>query len=140
MVTIFPAAALRPESLHGDRAYPAIYGARHSLRRKRGLRILPLRWISVGLLVAAVTGLGPWLFSRPFLTSYFNYLNLPIIGDIPTASAVLFDFGVFALVLGATALMLVALAHQSIRSHRCCRAQRRTSEPWSLSSRSPSAC
>jgi multicomponent K+:H+ antiporter subunit A len=31
---------------------------------------------------------------------------------------VLFDLGVFALVLGATALMLVALAHQSIRSHR----------------------
>ncbi len=82
------------------------------------LRILPLRWISVGLLTAAITGLAAWLFSRPFLTSYFAYLDVPVIGHIPTASAVLFDFGVFALVLGATALMLVALAHQSLRSHR----------------------
>ena len=82
------------------------------------LRILPLRWISVGLLVAAATGLGSALFAHPFLTSYFGYLELPIIGDVPTASALLFDFGVFSLVLGATALMLVALAHQSIRSHR----------------------
>jgi multicomponent K+:H+ antiporter subunit A len=82
------------------------------------LRILPLRWISFGLLLAAATGLGATFFSRPFLTSYFAYLDVPVIGAIPTASAVLFDLGVFALVLGATALMLVALAHQSIRSHR----------------------
>jgi multicomponent K+:H+ antiporter subunit A len=82
------------------------------------LRILPLRWISFGLLLAAATGLGATLFSRPFLTSYSAYVDLPLIGEIPTASAVLFDLGVFALVLGATALMLVALAHQSIRSHR----------------------
>ena len=85
---------------------------------ERRLRIRPLRWISIGLLIAALTGFGAIPFSQPFLTSYFGYTNLPIIGDIPTASAVLFDFGVFALVLGATALMLVALAHQSIRSHR----------------------
>ena len=34
------------------------------------------------------------------------------------ASALLFDLGVFALVVGATVLMLIALAHQSVRSHR----------------------
>ena len=33
-------------------------------------------------------------------------------------TALLFDLGVFALVVGATALILIALAHQSIRSHR----------------------
>ncbi|MOA67313.1 putative monovalent cation/H+ antiporter subunit A [compost metagenome] len=33
-------------------------------------------------------------------------------------SALFFDIGVFALVLGATMLILTALAHQSIRSHR----------------------
>lgn len=94
------------------------YMARGTSFVETRLRILPVRWISIGLLLAALTGLGSWLFARPFLTSYFDYLYLPIIGDVATASAVLFDFGVFALVLGATALMLVALAHQSIRSHR----------------------
>jgi multicomponent K+:H+ antiporter subunit A len=34
----------------------------------------------------------------------------------------LFDMGVFALVVGATVLMLIAIAHQSMRSHRAPRA------------------
>jgi len=33
-------------------------------------------------------------------------------------SAFLFDIGVFVLVVGATALFLVSLAHQSLRAHR----------------------
>jgi multicomponent K+:H+ antiporter subunit A len=85
------------------------------------LRISPLRWISFGLLTAACAGAAPWFFSRPFLTSYASYAELPLIGAVPTASAVIFDLGVFLLVVGATALMLVALAHQSIRSHRVAR-------------------
>ena len=80
------------------------------------LRILPVRWIGFGLLMAAVTGLGSWLFGYPFLTSYFQYTEIPFIGDMPTASALLFDLGVFSLVVGATVLMLIAIAHQSIRS------------------------
>ena len=82
------------------------------------LRVQPLRWIGLGLLLATGTGLGAWLFGRPFLTSYFTYAELPVIGSVPMASALLFDLGVFALVVGATALILIALAHQSVRSHR----------------------
>ena len=82
------------------------------------LSVQPLRWIGSGLLIAAMTGLGAWLFGYPFLTSYFAYAELPLIGRIPTASALLFDIGVFALVLGATTLILIALAHQSVRAHR----------------------
>jgi multicomponent K+:H+ antiporter subunit A len=82
------------------------------------LRIQPLRWIGLGLLLATGTGLAAWLFGRPFLTSYFDYAELPVIGAVPVASALLFDLGVFALVVGATALMLIALAHQSVRGHR----------------------
>ncbi len=82
------------------------------------LHILPMRWIGFGLIVAAGTGIGSWLFGFPFLTSHFHYLEVPFIGKIPLASALFFDLGVFALVVGATALILIALAHQSIRSHR----------------------
>ncbi len=78
----------------------------------------PRVWIGAGLLLAAGTGLAAWAFGRPFLTSYFGYLELPVIGTVPTASALLFDLGVFALVVGATLLMLVALAHQSVRGRR----------------------
>lgn len=79
------------------------------------LRILPVRWIAFGLLMALATGLGAWAFDYPFLTSFFQYTQLPIVGRVPTASALLFDLGVFALVVGATVLMLIAIAHQSIR-------------------------
>jgi multicomponent K+:H+ antiporter subunit A len=82
------------------------------------LRLRPQIWVGTGLLVATGTGLAAWLFGRPFMTSYFAYAELPLIGKVPTASALVFDIGVFALVVGATLLMLVALAHQSVRGHR----------------------
>jgi multicomponent K+:H+ antiporter subunit A len=82
------------------------------------LRVLPMRWMGTGLLVAAVVGSAAWLFGRPFLSTSFLYLDIPWIGAVPLASAFLFDLGVFALVVGATVLMLIAIAHQSVRSHR----------------------
>ncbi|WP_188911754.1 monovalent cation/H+ antiporter subunit A [Aureimonas endophytica] len=82
------------------------------------LRIRPVRWMSFGLLVAGATGAGAALFDRPFLTSYFRYAEIPLIGEVPLASALLFDLGVFALVVGATVLMLIAIGHQSIRRPR----------------------
>jgi multicomponent K+:H+ antiporter subunit A len=82
------------------------------------LRVLPVRWMGVGLLLAGGTGAAAWLFSHPFLTSHFFYAELPLIGRVPVASALFFDLGVFSLVVGATVLMLIALAHQSARSHR----------------------
>ena len=85
------------------------------------LRILPVTWIGGGLLVALATGAGAWLFGKPFLTSYSQYVDLPLIGKVPFATAALFDLGVFSLVVGATVLMLIALAHQSVRRLRASR-------------------
>ena len=82
------------------------------------LRILPLRWMGLGLLTAAATGAGAWLLGYPFLTSHSRYIEAPFIGKVPAATALLFDLGVFLLVVGSTVLILVALAHQSIRINR----------------------
>jgi multicomponent K+:H+ antiporter subunit A len=41
--------------------------------------------------------------------------ELPVLGDIHIASALFFDVGVFAMVVGSTLLMLTALGHQSVR-------------------------
>ncbi|MGK6314741.1 monovalent cation/H+ antiporter subunit A [Neorhizobium sp. DT-125] len=82
------------------------------------IRILPLRWMGAGLLTAAATGIGAWFLGYPFLTSHFQYIELPLIGKVPAATALLFDLGVFSLVVGSTVLILVALAHQSIRINR----------------------
>jgi multicomponent K+:H+ antiporter subunit A len=85
------------------------------------LRVLPVKWMGVGLLLAAAAGAGAWLFGYPFLTSHSAAVDLPLIGEIHLASAIVFDLGVFALVMGATVLMLIALAHQSVRSLRAAR-------------------
>ena len=47
------------------------------------LRVLPVRWMGVGLLLAGGTGAAAWLFARPFLTSYFSYAEVPLIGAFP---------------------------------------------------------
>ncbi|MDM0104468.1 monovalent cation/H+ antiporter subunit A [Variovorax sp. J22R24] len=82
------------------------------------LRIYPRRWIAVGLMLALATGGGAVVLGYPFLTTHTAHLHLPGLGEIHVPSALFFDMGVFALVLGATMLILTSLAHQSIRSHR----------------------
>ncbi|HEY0822503.1 MAG TPA: hydrogen gas-evolving membrane-bound hydrogenase subunit E, partial [Ramlibacter sp.] len=79
------------------------------------LRLRPMRWMGVGLLGATITGAGAWLFAHPFLTSHTAHFTLPLLGELHVPSAMFFDVGVFILVVGATGLILIALAHQSLR-------------------------
>ena len=73
------------------------------------LNVQPLVWISAGLVCAVATGAGALLFGAPFLTTYFQYFEVPLAGAVPVASALLFDIGVFMVVVGTTALILIAL-------------------------------
>jgi multicomponent K+:H+ antiporter subunit A len=72
-------------------------------------------WIAAGLFAALATGLASWLFGRPFLTSAFGHVSLPLVGEFEIASAMAFDLGVYLVVVGATLLILInlGLAHQS---------------------------
>jgi multicomponent K+:H+ antiporter subunit A len=85
------------------------------------LRILPLKWIGTGLCLAVLIGVVPQIMGYPFMTTGFQYAEIPFIGKVPMASALIFDLGVFVLVLGATVLILIALAHQSVRSPKAAR-------------------
>ena len=80
------------------------------------LRLQPHRWTAAGLLLAGATGMGAWGFGYPFLTSHTAHVHLPLVGDFHVPSAFAFDLGVFMAVVGTTMLMLVALAHQSLRA------------------------
>ena len=82
------------------------------------LRIYPRRWIAIGLLLALATGGGAVVLGYPFMTTHTAHVTLPLLGELHIPSALFFDTGVFALVLGATMLILTSLAHQSVRSHR----------------------
>lgn len=82
------------------------------------LALVPRRWIASGLLFSLATGTGAWAWGYPFLTTHTAHLHLPWLGSLHVASALFFDIGVFSLVVGATLLILTAIAHQSIRGHR----------------------
>ena len=73
--------------------------------------------IAIGVIIATVTGLGSMIFGYPFLTSTFTYLNWPIVGKFEIASAMLFDLGVFLVVVGSAAIILVNLGKLSAVSH-----------------------
>jgi multicomponent K+:H+ antiporter subunit A len=71
------------------------------------------RWIGSGLGIAGLTGVGAFMFGRPFLTSAHGHPSVPVLGEVPLASAALFDLGVYFTVVGATMLMLSALGAAS---------------------------
>ncbi len=66
--------------------------------------------VGIGLLLAVVTGLASWVFGYPFLTSAFTHLHWPWVGEFEIASAMLFDLGVYLVVVGVTLAILVRLA------------------------------
>ncbi|MBT9491377.1 MAG: monovalent cation/H+ antiporter subunit A [Paucibacter sp.] len=74
---------------------------------------LYVRWIGAGLLIAWLTGVGAFLFGRPFMSSAHDHPVLPLIGELPLATAALFDLGVYITVVGATMLMLSVLGSAS---------------------------
>ncbi|OAJ45761.1 monovalent cation/H+ antiporter subunit A [Pseudomonas marginalis] len=82
------------------------------------MSLRPMRWMGFGLFSATLTGLGALFAGYPFLTTHTWHVSLPVLGDIHVASALFFDVGVYAMVVGSTLLMLTALGHQSVRAHK----------------------
>ena len=87
------------------------------------MRLRPPRWIGLGMLTALATGAGAFAAGYPFLTTHAMHFTLPWVGEVHVASALFFDIGVFAVVVGSTLLILTALAHQSTRAARAAAAQ-----------------
>ena len=72
--------------------------------------------IGCGVLVAGLTGLGAMFVGRPFLTSSFGYVSLPVLGEFELATAMGFDLGVFLTVVGAVMLALANLSRVGRRT------------------------
>jgi multicomponent K+:H+ antiporter subunit A len=92
-----------------------VYMSNGFARTERAIGLDWARVAALGVLVAAATGIGAFWFGRPFLTSAYGHPVLPVLGEVPLATAALFDLGVYLAVVGATLVMLVALARASER-------------------------
>lgn len=75
-------------------------------------KIFPINFIhmtALGLLIATGTGIGSFFFDVPFLTHTFGYFDIPIIGKTGLATAVLFDIGVFLVVVGIAMTIILTI-------------------------------
>jgi multicomponent K+:H+ antiporter subunit A len=66
--------------------------------------------LGIGVLIAGLTGLASFGFGRPFLTSTFGYVHLPVVGEFELTSAMAFDLGVYLTVVGTVILSLSQIA------------------------------
>lgn len=94
---VFAVPVLVMYVLQGARAVEATFGFDY------------LRGIAIGLLLAVLGGVGSWWFGLPYMTSGHLDLELPLVGLVPLASALVFDTGVYFVVFSGTLLMLATL-------------------------------
>jgi len=77
---------------------------------------LPLDYfylIGGGVLIAGFTGAASFVAGKPFLTSAFGHWDIPGLGEVELASAMLFDLGIYSVVVGAVMLILANLGRLS---------------------------
>ncbi|SET38591.1 multicomponent Na+:H+ antiporter subunit B [Salinibacillus kushneri] len=76
-------------------------------------KIIPVNFklmIPAGLLIAALTGVGSFVFGESFLSQTYGHFHLPLFGDIELATAMLFDLGVYLTVIGVTLTIMLTIA------------------------------
>lgn len=80
---------------------------------KRVKKAIPFNFttmIAVGLLVALFTGVSSMLFGYPFLTQFYEYVNLPVLGRTGLATSLPFDLGIYLVVVAIALTIILAIA------------------------------
>lgn len=84
----------------------------------RRLPVDPVKLIGAGLGLAVLTGAAPLVLGGSFLESAIWKLDLPLLGEVKLVSSAIFDLGVFVLVSGVVAAILVALSEADDEARR----------------------
>lgn len=63
--------------------------------------------LGAGLSLAMLTGIAGWLWGEAFLESAYVEIDLPLLGTLKASSTLPFDVGVFAIVVGLVAALVV---------------------------------
>lgn len=80
-------------------------------------KMIPINFITligVGLLFGAFTGVISMIFGFPFLTQFFEYFTFPIFGEVELTTALVFDLGVYLVVVGAALTIITTIAEDDI--------------------------
>ncbi|NIK10955.1 Na(+)/H(+) antiporter subunit B [Alkalibacillus almallahensis] len=79
-------------------------------------KILPINFTTlfiVGVGIAALFGVGSFIFGEPFLSQNAAYFQLPILGKTHLSTALIFDFGIYLAVIGVSMTIILTIATDS---------------------------
>jgi len=85
---------------------------------KKIIRIDPTKIALVGLLFAYLSAFAPVGFHLPFLYHKMVHWQLPLLGDVHIGSPLIFDLGVFLVVVGVTAKITFMFAESVAQDKR----------------------
>ena len=82
----------------------------------RILRMEPIRIAAAGLLLAVVVGMLPLFVGKPFLETFnYKWYGIPLIGELYLGTPLLFDIGVYLVVVGVTVKIVFTLMRSTLR-------------------------
>jgi len=84
----------------------------HISELKQLIKIDPCTLLSWGLLIALVAGLLPIFIDHPFLSGEWVTFHLPRFGEIHLGTPMLFELGVYLVVIGATMTIINSLMEE----------------------------
>lgn len=76
------------------------------------LRTDPRSLIGLGLLLALASGAVSLVRGRPFLTGQWGTFTVPQWGSVKLGTPLLFDLGIYLVVMGATLAMILTMAER----------------------------
>jgi multicomponent Na+:H+ antiporter subunit B len=80
---------------------------------RKALRFEPQNFIGAGLLIALVSGLPGLLFGKPFMAGWWQQIVVPGFMNVKLGTPLLFDIGVYLVVLGVTLKIILPLEEQA---------------------------
>jgi multicomponent Na+:H+ antiporter subunit B len=79
---------------------------------RRALRVPLPSLLGAGLLLAVASGVLPLFRGEPFLTSVWLTIEMGGLGELELGSPLLFDLGVYLVVMGVTLAFVLSLAEE----------------------------
>ncbi|KMK75916.1 Na(+)/H(+) antiporter subunit B [Alkalihalobacillus pseudalcaliphilus] len=68
--------------------------------------------MAVGLLIAVISGVLPFFFGENFLWQTFDYFDLPLLGNTELATALVFDIGVYLVVIAVVLAVIFTIGEE----------------------------
>ncbi len=73
----------------------------------------PIRMATIGLGIAVLTSLAPLFFGRAYFENFNTYLHIPFFGKLYLGTPLLFDIGVFMVVVGICVKIIFVMARST---------------------------